>query len=55
MDTLGKMKAEADANPPYKGGDIDTRTDPNLLKPELHGGFDTLCGIRGGKLSGGQK
>jgi hypothetical protein len=35
-------------------GDIDTR-DASLKKLELSSGFEAACGIRGGKLSGGQK
>jgi ABC-type polar amino acid transport system ATPase subunit len=42
----------------YQKGDIDTREADelnHLLKPQLHGGFETVCGLKGGKLSGGQK
>ena len=33
-------------------GDVDTR-DQSLLNATLPSGFESLCGIRGGKLSGG--
>lgn len=33
-------------------GDVDTR-DASLRDVTLCSGFDSLCGIRGGKLSGG--
>jgi ABC-type multidrug transport system fused ATPase/permease subunit len=38
-------------------GDVDKRkdTNPGLLLPALCRGFETQCGIKGGKLSGGQK
>jgi hypothetical protein len=35
-------------------GDVDNRDD-KLKDKELSQGFKTQCGIRGGKLSGGQK
>jgi len=35
-------------------GDIDQRK-PELKDVEISRGFDTLCGIKGCKLSGGQK
>jgi hypothetical protein len=35
-------------------GNVDTR-DKYLRDIELHKGFETQCGIKGGKLSGGQK
>lgn len=35
-------------------GDVDTRAE-SLKSHELSNGFETQCGIRGGKLSGGQK
>lgn len=37
-----------------KEGDIDKR-DAELLNVEMHPGFKGECGIRGSKLSGGQK
>lgn len=39
----------------YLEGDVDRRSDPALLAPELHDGYKTVCGIKGSKLSGGQK
>ena len=38
----------------YIPGDIDDRPD-DLKDIDLHDGFNTQCGIKGGKLSGGQK
>jgi ABC-type multidrug transport system fused ATPase/permease subunit len=35
-------------------GDVDER-DGSLKRTKLSNGFDTQCGLRGGKLSGGQK
>ena len=35
-------------------GDVDER-DESLKKTQLSNGFNTQCGIKGGKLSGGQK
>ena len=36
----------------YISGDVDERSD-ELRELELENGFNTQCGIKGGKLSGG--
>ena len=38
----------------YQAEDIDSRAEEKK-EPELHKGYSTMCGIKGGKLSGGQK
>lgn len=56
MEVLQKMKRQEEKAGyfEYVPGDIDTR--PESLKDfELDMGFETQCGIKGGKLSGGQK
>lgn len=53
---LEQMKEEDKKKSGFQAmeGDVDNRDD-KLKDKELSQGFKTQCGIRGGKLSGGQK
>lgn len=56
---MTKLAKQEDAKGVFQAieGDVDDRKTKNqsLLDIELHAGFDTQCGVKGSKLSGGQK
>jgi hypothetical protein len=56
LEVMQKIKDDFDKKGEFVAieGNVDTR-DSNLKDIELHKGFETQCGIKGGKLSGGQK
>ena len=56
MGVLAKCKEQESKQKKFEPvkEDIDNRED-HLTTLKLHEGFDTRCGIKGGKLSGGQK
>ena len=56
MEILQKIKKDEELKGEFLAidGDVDQR-DKALLDVNLQNGFQTHCGIKGGKLSGGQK
>jgi len=59
LDLLIKLVEQEEAKGIFQAveGDVDDRKrkNPSLLDIELHPGFETQCGVKGSKLSGGQK
>mgnify|MGYP006098272779 CR=1 FL=1 len=59
LDLLVKIVEQEEAKGIFQAveGDVDDRKreNPSLLDIELHPGFETQCGVKGSKLSGGQK
>jgi len=56
LDLLKKMEEQEKTKGVFVAikGDVDER-DESLKKTQLHQGFEITCGLKGSKLSGGQK
>lgn len=60
LDIMKKVKEQKATKGEFVSidGDVDSRAKrnvPNWNDQKLHEGFEILCGLKGGKLSGGQK